>query len=253
MGVKRKKPRRRSKSAAMYLPIAALLVIFLVIFGTSAFLKITEIEVIGASKYTDGEIISASGIVTGDNMLFIDRKNAQMGIKSLPYVSEVPPIRYRLPDKIVIEIKESVPVAAVSFQGRMLLIDSGGKILEQVGSTQGKVIEIRGIAPVSPVTAGSLLKVEADSETRLKHMTDVLKAIENAEIQDDVWYLDVTNITNITFGYIGKLRVRLGSTDDLQYKLSRVVWVMSDELDINTSNGAVIDASDPSRTRLIPD
>jgi hypothetical protein len=85
-------------------------------------------------------------------------------------------------------------------------------------------------------------------------MSDVLKAVENAGMQSDIWYLDVTHITKITFGYVGRLRVILGNADELRYKLNQVVWVVINEgADITEYTEAVINVSDPSRARLSPD
>jgi cell division protein FtsQ len=251
MGVKQKKQRRRSKSAAMYIPIAVLLVLFLTIFGTSVFLNITEIEVAGASRYSEEEIIRAAGISLGDNMLLIDRINAMRRVtSSLPYIDTVN-IKHLPPDTIRIEVKESVPFASVVFEGRTLIINSSGRVLEQTGAAPAGLIEIRGVTPVLPI-AGNRLAVEAGAETRLAHMIDVLRSIERAiereDIQNAVSYLDVTNIANITFEYLGRFRVALGGPDDVQFKLSRLTETISDlaeKTEISTARGR-LDMSNPS-------
>ena len=74
MAVTGNKPRRKSKSAVVYIPTAVILILFLMAFGVSVFLKIINIEVIGASVYTKEEIITASGITKGDNMLLYQWK-----------------------------------------------------------------------------------------------------------------------------------------------------------------------------------
>ena len=49
----KKRVRRHSKSAVVYMPVAILLISFFMVLGASVFMKIIIIEVVGASKYTD--------------------------------------------------------------------------------------------------------------------------------------------------------------------------------------------------------
>ena len=43
------------------------------VFGMSVFFRVSNIEVIGADHYTSSEIIEASGIKNGDNLMFVNR------------------------------------------------------------------------------------------------------------------------------------------------------------------------------------
>ena len=78
-----------------------------VIFGVAIFFKVNTVEVQGNTIYSAEEIRSASGIQKGDNLFTLNKEAAAGSIKaSLPYVETVSIIRF-LPDKIVIEVKES--------------------------------------------------------------------------------------------------------------------------------------------------
>jgi len=210
--------RRVSKSAAIYIPIGALVIILLTILGISSFLSITDIEVIGATRYTADDIISVSGIGTGDNLLFLDTEFAERRIiTAMPFVSTVSISRIP-PNSVLIEVSESVPIAAVSARGDILVIDSSGRILEQVNRMPEGIIEIRGITPVD-AAPGMLLRTAPEGEMQLQYMRDVLVALEREGITDDVSYLDVTHIAQINFGYMGRFRVILGDPSNLRQKL----------------------------------
>jgi cell division septal protein FtsQ len=216
-----KKQRRLSKSATVYIPICVLLVLVLSVFGISAFLEIMTVEVAGASIYSDEEIVSASGIVRGDNMLLFDLAEAEERILAAkPYISEVNIVRVP-PDAIHIEIRESSPLAVVPFRDSMLIIDSTGRLLERSDDLHRDLIEIRGVSVID-VTVGRPLRAEPGSELQLQYMRDVLLAIEREGIQHDISYLDVSNISMINLGYVERFRVILGGPSNVRHKLSQL-------------------------------
>ena len=107
-----------------------------VIFGVAIFFKVNTVEVQGNAIYSAEEIRSASVIQKGDNLFTLNKEAAAGSIKaSLPYVETVSIIRF-LPDKIVIEVKESDATFAVTTDTNTTwLINSVGKALEQISDS----------------------------------------------------------------------------------------------------------------------
>lgn len=124
--------RRPSSGVGSRLLIMAAIVAA-VIFGVAIFFKVNTVEVQGNAIYSAEEIRSASGIQKGDNLFTLNKEAAAGSIKaSLPYVETVSIIRF-LPDKIVIEVKESDATFAVTTDTNTTwLINSVGKALEQI-------------------------------------------------------------------------------------------------------------------------
>ena len=120
-----------------------------VIFGVAIFFKVNTVEVQGNVIYAAEEIRSASGIQKGDNLFTLNKEAAAGSIKaSLPYVETVSIIRF-LPDKIVIEVKESDATFAVTTDTNTTwLINSVGKALEQISdSAPGSALTAEPTAP----------------------------------------------------------------------------------------------------------
>ena len=120
-----------------------------VIFGVAIFFKVNTVEVQGNTIYSAEEIRSASGIQKGDNLFTLNKEAAAGSIKaSLPYVETVSIIRF-LPDKIVIEVKESDATFAVTTDTNTTwLINSVGKALEQISdSAPGSALTAEPTAP----------------------------------------------------------------------------------------------------------
>jgi cell division protein FtsQ len=249
----KKKTNRGSYGVGLFVPVASVLVLLFTLFGVSSFLRIVEIDVSGISLYTADEIIEASGISVGDNMLFLGRGKAEDTIKeSKPYISEVR-IVLALPDRITIAITESTALATVKYMGGVLLIDSAGRELERVDYEPEGLIELRGITPVGS-EPGARLKIAADDETRLSFAVEVLTAIEDAGIQKDVHYLDVTSIANIAFGYTWRYRVLIGGPNNVAYKLSRLsATIDSIVRDDRTGTLNMSESSEPGKWFWLPD
>jgi len=243
----RRRTGRRSTGAAVYSVFAFLLVAFLTVLGTSAFLKIMKVDVVGASRYSDEIIIEVSGISAGDNMLFVDTGEAINRIHSaMPYVSSVQITRVP-PDTIRIEVEESVALATIIYRDEVLVIDSTGRVLQRAGSIPDGLIEVRGFTPSDP-EEGSLMKAEFGSETQLRYLTEVLAAIEEAKINSDVPYLDVSNISYITFGYKGRFTVILGGSNNARNKLNQLTTSIVIEIETREPDGVTgtINMSDPT-------
>ena len=236
---------QKSKSVIIYFPIAALLIIFLTIFGTSVFLRIIQIEVLGVNLYTEEDVIYYSGITPGSNLLTIDRSRAARRIEeALPYVSYVR-IVHMLPDTVRIYVTESTAVAWVRFQGNALIIDSSGRILDQSREMPDHLIDVRGVIP-----ADTTIRSFIAYESQLALLSHILVAMETAGIADNVRYLDITDSRNITFRYTERFLVELGGSDDVLHKLNQLpIYVMD-----NIPGGASgrIDMRNPARVQFVP-
>lgn len=105
-----------------------------IVFGVAIFFKVTTIEVQGNTLYSAEDVIAASGIEPGDNLLLVNKATTAGNIlAALPYVEEVRGIVRSLPDTVVIQIQESEASFAVQTDvNTTWLVNSRGKALEKV-------------------------------------------------------------------------------------------------------------------------
>ena len=219
--------RRRSGSAVIYIPVAALLMVLLGIYGISAFLRIIEIEVVGVSMYTIDDIIAASGISTGDNMLFVNTDSVIKKIEAaLPYVSEAS-IEFDIPDRVRINISETTAMATIKDSGGVLVIDAAGRILEIAEVAPEYLVEIVGFTPYNSIV-GSAVRAHSGDETRLDYLKEVLEVIKSEGIVDEVSVVDMTSIAYISFQYKNRFTVVLGTTDNIRYKFNSLAVIVEE-------------------------
>ena len=225
-----KKQRRKSSSAAIYVPVCVLLTLFFIMIGLSAFMKITDIEVTGASRYTKEEITEASELKPSDNLFFLNTGSAERRIQSvLPYISEVK-IEARFPDRLHISVVESKAVATLKFRSDILMIDSAARVVETIepdGSVPGGLIEVRGFTPLA-ADLGSRLRADITAETHLQAMRDMLAAIEREGFEELITYIDISNISNITFDYTDRFRVILDTPHSIRQNMALLQGIVKD-------------------------
>ena len=131
---KHQRKTRRVRFTWLYGVISALLILAAVVGGCIVFFRVDTINVQGNSRYTQEEIVAASGIERGDNMFLINKFQVidQM-ISQLTYLDDVT-IRRGLPSTLNVTVTECTVAGAVrnGENGEWWLVSSGGKLLERI-------------------------------------------------------------------------------------------------------------------------
>lgn len=214
--------------------IAFLIMTFIAAFlAVTIFFKIDSIEVTATEHYTEDELISASGVEIGDNLFtFRTSKVEKELLEKYPYLASVSVTR-SLPSTLVIKAVDSVPAAAVNLtSGGYCLIDENGKLLEQASTVPEGIPTVTGVT-VSDMAEGKYLTDNSKSEI----LVDITKVLKEKNIISNVNFINVSCITDVRMGYLGRLDVRLGQADKLKEKIQMLIHIAENELspsDINT-------------------
>lgn len=211
----------RSGGAAPYITLAVAFLLIAVFVAMAVFFKITTITVEGARKYDASEIIDASGVEKDTSIFFLNASKAQIAIKdTLPYVDTVR-ISRNLPGTVTIIVTESVGAAWFTSAGSYWIIDVGGRILEETDKQPADLVELRGITAEKPEVSSNLSLGSGES-VRLRGLLDTLAAMEKWNVLDLTSWLDVSNLSAVTFEHNG-YKVNIGATNDLDGKFKVLV------------------------------
>ena len=146
--------RRRGRLSFLLKPLCAVLIIAAVIGAVTLFFKTETITVSGNQKYTEQEIIEASGLRIGGNLYLMNKyDHAQAIFRNLPYV-ESASINRALPDTLVIEVTECSAAASVPAEGGAWLMSVNGKLLEQTASLPDDCARVTGCVLADPQVSG---------------------------------------------------------------------------------------------------
>ncbi len=215
----RSKPRRRrGRFSGLYKLISALLIAAAIVAACVVFFRVNTITVTGNSTYTVQEIVEASGIHTGDNLIALSKSRVAARVRiGLPYVRSVS-IGRVFPDTVVLTVTEHRAAAAIrDGSGNWWYLSASGKVLERV-STPGGVMTIAGLTAENPM-AGDALAVPEERESRRAFVVALLTQLEERGLLADCSRLDCSSAGVLMLDYLG-FHLKMPSTGDFGYMLS---------------------------------
>ena len=218
---------RRQSSGVLAKLLIMLAVAAAVVFGVAIFFKVNTIEIQGNTVYSAQDVIDASDIAIGDNLLTVNKDTAAGNIMArLPYVESVS-IGRSLPDTIVIQVRESQSAFAVDTETNTVwLVSPQGKALERADAEKlEQYPQIIGVVLRSP-TAGQ--SVSSLDQKKLDAAIAVLTELEGTGVLEHVAAINVEKEYDIMLQYEDRYEIKLGGTDDLAYKIQYLSAILSE-------------------------
>lgn len=243
----RKRKRRRSRLGILFKLLCLAALVAALTFGATVFFQVETLAVTGNSRYTQEEIIAASGVQVGDNLFRMNKKQiSQQILRQLPYVESVSILR-GLPSTITFQVTEWDAVAQVEVysQGQTQesgseeetqqaaaqeawLISVGGKLLEPVSASHTASISVTGITTLAP-QAGSMLAVPQDQQGKLTALTNVLQQLQEQNMMGRVSSIDLTHTSYMLLRLDGSIDAKLPLTGDTAYYLRALNAAVEEE------------------------
>ena len=213
---KRSRRGRRRSFRGLVSFICFVMILAAIVSAAVIFFKIGSVEVIGDTKYTDQQIISASGITTGQSMFLFNKFASISSIfAECPYIDEIQ-MRRSLPDVIQIIVTPCTPTAVIESTDGSYIIDMKGKILEKTGISEASGLPVvRGGQFDTPEIGKYVVFSEEESS---KALFSVLNTAKNSDILENISDIDITKVYDIKFKYLGRFIVEIGSVDDIERK-----------------------------------
>ncbi len=249
----RTRRRNRGRFGPLFKLMCVVAVIVALTVGATVFFRVERVTVSGNQRYTQEEIIAASGIQLGDNLYSLNKVRIDRSIRTtLPYVGELT-INRALPSTILITVTEWEAVAQVAvpdpervsaLQGARLEADPEAEPLQTAQelwliSVKGKLLEpapadspailVTGLISLSP-QAGSMLSVPEEEQTRLEALTALLEALEGDGMLGEISSIRLEN-TQLVAHYAGRFQVKMRLNADFSYdvRLMRAIREQMEE------------------------
>jgi len=229
--------------------LGVLVMIAAVLISVSVFFSINSIEIEGIGYYTADQIRLKSGIENGDNLFLLNTLKINKAIlKSMPYIKSVQ-IKKAPPDKVIIIVEETKAVAYISIDDAYWLLNEDCKLLERVKIKPQYLIEIKNANVISPSANTTVAFPTAESEKTVA-LSNILKSINSNKIQNEVSYIDIEKLYDISLGYKSFYTVNFGITDDYDYKIRYLISTVSN---FNSDFKAKIDLSVDKYAYILPE
>jgi len=245
---KNRRKSRKRRGGRVFSFFLVLVMIGVIIASVTMFFQTNEIVVTGVSKYTEAEIMEASGIVMGDNLFAVNKFEVERRIKEqYPYVGAVE-IRRRLPDTFLFTVTERVPVAYLDAGEQRWILDKDAYLLEPLSISE-TVPYLQVVSESEAVEPHSGEQLNLPEEGAVNALESVMSGLSDLNMIADVGQIDVSKLYRLSFLYQNRLQVQLGNAEKMEKKL-RLFQTILEELDV-TDRG-VLDVSEVIEGRFRP-
>lgn len=211
---RRRKKNRDWKKLARFLRnllVLTLSVLAIYYFSQSPFFALKKIEAKGNNKLTAPEIIKKSGLSPGMNYFDLDLELAKKRLSSIPLIEDVD-VQKRIPDQVVISLKERESRALICTNGSFVVIDEKGYCIEKCGTTSNYDLPIiTGLQP-DTLTPG-------EQVSKREYLGAVL-AVLDKDVQTLVSEINIAAADNLVAYTRQGIPVLLGTTEKLPEKLT---------------------------------
>lgn len=187
---RRMKRKRKLKMPGFFTRIFIILGVIIAVtaFSLSSFFTVDTIDVQGNKYFTDEEISNMAHASTGQNIIYkLNKGNMLNYLEKNPCIEEARVYR-KLPSTIVINVKERIQIAALTYGDQFLIIDNKGTLL-RITKTKPKLTIVTGFK-VKKVKLGE--PVEVNSPDLFKELLSLLKSMEAGDV-----YFTKINITEL--------------------------------------------------------
>lgn len=229
--------RRRGRLSGLYKLISLFLAAGAVLLACVVFFRVNTVEVTGNARYTAQEIIEASGIRTGDNLIALPKETiANRILPALPYVRSVS-IRRALPDGVFITVSEHLAAAAVSDGREWWYISAGGKLLES-SKAEGP-LRLTGVTALEP-RAGENLAVSDEQQARLGYALELLAVLEKRGELGLCSALDCSEVGVLWLSYLD-FRIKMPTTGDFSYIMHTLDTIFDEDSRVGREDSGTFD------------
>lgn len=211
----RRKKRRRRALVLFYIFVFVSIISAAAVLSLTVLFKIDAVRVTGTSRYSQNEIVAASGISKGENLFLVQTGSAADRIrKKLPYIGSVK-ISRKLPAAIEINVSEDVICGAIPYGKKYAVVGSGEKVLEIADKLPEGCTLIKGLELKSAQT-GETIKPKDSSRAGI--FKDLTKVLQNHKMTD-ISQMDFTSEYQIQIVYEDRITINLGLPSDFDYKI----------------------------------
>lgn len=197
------------------------------------FIGIGSFEIEGDTDYKLSELVSASGLRTGDRFYEVNEKEAEeLLLKSCPYLKSVN-VKKKFPNKVCFEVEERVlgwyieigeDYYALDYDMLVLLETYNEEPLIERGLTKLVLPELES------AMCDYLPEFGRGDEHLISETLRIVDSFRTHEIKSRLTYLDLSNRFEITLTIDDAFVVKIGDMSNMDTKLKTVVEVIETQL-----------------------
>ena len=198
-----------------------------------------------AGGYSSSEIMQALGVAPEENIFSFDPGEKEAALeRQFPLLESIRVVR-DYPNTVVVQVTEAVPAYAMQTQSGWLTLSDQFKILAS-GSAQPEGLKTLYGGEAKTTAPGEQLSFAAEdaadstaasdsaaasspeeADKKMETLTALQAKLEEYELLDDVTRMEFADTDQMAFLYQDRVSVLLGTLNDLDYKLDRARYVLT--------------------------
>ena len=224
--------RRRRRWLAFFFVVFLMAVGF--ILSVTVLFKVKHIVVENLDKtppantgiYTEDAILGALAVPLEENLFGFSaaEKQAEMELQ-LPYLETIK-VRRRLPDTVVVQVAPATESWCAKTDSGWAILSDGLKVLKVQTDQPADLPVITGLG-VSEPTAGRFLSLT--TEVQSEQIAGLMEQLYAQDLAGSCTRIDMGLGTDAYFVYDGRIKVLLGTFNNLDYKLSVAALLLKNE------------------------
>lgn len=215
--------------------LALILLIALFFLINSSLFNVTDITVIGASRFSHQDIILSSGITTDTNIIHVNEEAARQGIQQNPYLV-VEDIKRVFPTGVEIIVKERIPSAQIATINGYYIINEECIALSLNELPDQTLVTVKNLGIMQPEFGKEIVATEPE---KLNALNYVLSAARDNNIVDKIEEVDISDTTNVVLLYQGNVTVEIGHAASAEVKLAHIEATVAAVLDKLTPQSVI--------------
>ncbi len=220
--VSRKK--RRRNMSLYYVLIVIFVALAMIFLSFTYFFRIKTITVSGNTLYTTEQVIEQSGVNIDDNLFRTNTTTVENRISSaFPYFESVEVTR-ALASTLEISVVEATPAVSIKYNdNEFMVVSTKGRILETgLSSPKDGTAAVYGMT-MTETNQGS--DYEDEDSIKKTVLDEIISESEKLGL-DKITTIGLSERTDIRIIYNDTIKIKLGSSQDIPFKLSYIKSVI---------------------------
>ena len=228
---------KRNIYVASFFAAAALLLIM----SMFLFFNVSDIKIEGVSLYEQDQILGVGGVSTGQNLVRTNTDIVEKRLKdTLVYIDDVK-VTKKFPSTIVISCTEAKKAADIEYKNSYYVLSESGKILETKNpDPTGEIPVVKGFE-LKSLSQGD--KLASEDSFKADILEELLKDLDNLGFEN-IDTIDLTTRSDIKLMYDGRLEIKMGSSVDMEYKLTYLKAVIDESITVDYEGTLIYNGAD---------
>lgn len=219
--------RHKRNMSLHYSAIAIIVLIIFAILSVTVFFNVETAEIVGSSIYSADDIIAASGIKGGDNMVRKNMGKAERAItEELVYI-ETAEITRKLPSSVEIVITPCIETASLQHEDGFMIVSETGKFLRRAEEPAEDTLVFYGADAAENLDIGMVFASEDEDKTEV--IFELMKRADSG-FASKITSFDVSDRLNISCVYENRIDIELGIISEIDYKFRLAEEILKNKI-----------------------